>query len=248
MSQYQGADGPADDARPQDLELYAALLTFTKQRLLYADEKLAQPPRNRVELEVCALQVRVALEQTVLSTLITNRPGAATITTAFVKKTAGEVRKMVSKINPNYWPVPFDFEKVEADSSYHWQMTEPDAPYLSEDEWGKAYGYCSSLLHAVNPYQYLDKSDSSKSGNQHHHEHVTKLSEYSRKIQRLLKNHQIYLSETNYSLICHVYEDASVKPSIQVYSRAEVAPAIPSALDPPSGEQAAVRPATSSGP
>lgn len=64
MNQHQGAGGPADDARPQDLELYAALLTFTKQRLLYADEKLAKPPRHRVELEECALQVRAHLAPT----------------------------------------------------------------------------------------------------------------------------------------------------------------------------------------
>ncbi|MFG2047959.1 hypothetical protein ACGFIW_11100 [Micromonospora sp. NPDC048935] len=247
MSEHERRGGPADNARPQDLSLYSAMLTFTKQRLQHADENLAKSPINRVQLEACALQVRIALEQIVLATLITNRPGAAAVTTAFAGKTAGEVRKLVSSINPNYWPIPFDFTKVESGNSYYWQMTEPATPYLSEDDWGKAYGYCSSLLHAANPYQYFDESDAKRLRVQHHFEHADKLSNYSQKIQRLLKNHQIYLSEINHSLICHVYEDTRIEPSIQVYSRGDLqTPRMPSTR--PSGEQDAARPATSSGP
>lgn len=196
------------------------MFTFIMQRLHYVDGMLAKPPGNRVELEACALQIRMVLEHLVLSTLVANRPGAAAVVAAFAKKRAREVHRLIKRINPHYWPIPFDFERVDSEGGSRWTMAEPSEPYLREGEWGKAYGYCSNLLHAVNPYQYLAWAESGRFNNDQHTEHVAKLKEYSLKIRRLIRYHQTYLSEVDHSLICRIPEDTSVRPTVEVYTRA----------------------------
>lgn len=216
MTQERLAGRPADSARPQDVALYGAMLGFMNQRLAYVDEMLARPPRNRVELEACALQVRMTLEHIVLSTLVTNRPAAATIVAAFAKKKASEVHGLIKRINSRYWPIPFDWSGPEDSNGGTWTMVEPSEPYLREEEWGRAYGYCSRLLHATNPYEYLTTTESRSES---HRAHIGQLKEYSHKIERLLKNHQIYLSEVDCSLICAIPEDPTVPPDVDVWIR-----------------------------
>lgn len=219
MNSAMFPDGPADDARPQDVELYAAMLTFTRQRLQHADGLLAEPPYHRVKIETCALQVRLSLEQIVLSTLVSNRPEVAAIASAFAKKDVSEVRRLVKKVNPRYWPIPFEFRKVEEGRGGFWKMEKPSEPYLREDEWGKAYGYCSTLLHATNPYQYLLGADADGSQVSQLPDHMKRLKSLSSKLQTLIRSHQVYLSEIDHSFICKVPDDTSVRPKIEVWKR-----------------------------
>jgi hypothetical protein len=209
---------PADDARPQDIELYAAMLTFTMQRIEIADEILSRKPSRAVDVEACAVQIRIALENIVMSTLIANRPAVAAVSNAFANKTAGDARRIVKSVNPNYWPTSFVFRREESKfDGDRWFMTEPEEPYLREEDWGKAYGFCSTLLHAVNPYQYLDESATplrdQLSG------HVATLKSYSKMIRTLLWRHQIHLTETNVTLICRIPNDLSERPTVEVYVR-----------------------------
>lgn len=95
-------------------------------------------------------------------------------------------------------------------------MDPPDDVFLREDDWGKAYGYCSSLLHATNPYQYLVQRQAPKS---HLAVTVEELKAYSLKIQALLRRHQIYLTEADVSLICRVPDDLTTRPTVEVYQR-----------------------------
>jgi hypothetical protein len=211
----QDAD-PADDGRAQDIELYAAMLTFTMQRLQVANDLLAQPAR-RVDIEACALQIRIALENVVLSTMIANRPAVAAVSDAFVNKTAGDARRIVKNINPGYWPIPFRFERSTSETGEEiWRMADPVDEYLHEEDWGRAYGSCSSILHAVNPYQYLERTPA---GRTLASLRVDELRTHSRKIRTLLWRHQIYLSEANLSLICRVPHDLTQRPSVEVYRR-----------------------------
>src|SRR2546421_11407314 len=99
----------------------------------------------------------MALEHLVLSTLVAIRPGTAAVIEAFAKKNAGEARALVKRMNPKYWPIPFDKQAPHSPEDVMWTMTEPVEPYLREEEWSRAYGYCSSLLHAPNPYVYLSQ-------------------------------------------------------------------------------------------
>lgn len=210
---------PADDSRPQDIELYSVMLTFIMHRLEFANELLANPKRRAVDTETVALNVRMALESIVLSALIANRPAAAAVSDAFATKTAADARRIVRSVNPRYWPIPFKFRRsVDESGEEAWHMDAPEDAFLREDEWGRAYGYCSALLHAVNPYQYLTSQPPK--------EHpmsaaVGELQAYSQKIRVLLWRHQIYLSESDVSLICRVPDDLGTRPSVEVYHRAQ---------------------------
>jgi hypothetical protein len=158
----------------------------------------------------------MALEQVVLSTLVANRPGAAVVVEAFAKKNAGEARALVKRINPKYWPIPFDEQPPNPSEGEIWRMVVPVEPFLRETEWGRAYGYCSGLLHAPNPYVYL--SGTASEVKDQDREQVAQLVDYSNKIQRLIKNHLVYLSEMDHSLICHVPDDPTVEPEVSVYT------------------------------
>jgi hypothetical protein len=193
------------------------LLSIVKQRLAYVDELLTTSLRRGVEIEGCALQIRLSLEHVVLSTLVANRPGAAAVSSAFAGKDANAARKLVRRINRRYWPIAFDFE--QQDSPPMWVMAEPSEPYLREQEWSRAYGYCSSLLHAPNPYSYLTETASGHAGLSQRRDQIAQLAEYSRKIQRLIKFHQVHLSEADHSFICRVYEDHHAEPRVEVYHR-----------------------------
>ncbi|MFG1644915.1 hypothetical protein ACGFMK_31930 [Amycolatopsis sp. NPDC049252] len=208
--------GHADADRPQDVELYKVLLTFIKQRLLHVDNVLSTPPVRRIEIESCALQVRISLEHLVLSTLVANRPATAAVVEAFAKKSASDARSIVKRINKDYWPIPFDMERHPSKDGVI-KMAEPSDPYLKEPEWGRAYGYCSSILHAANPYTYV--TGSRTSSNAGDWDRITQLRDYSNKIQRLIKNHQIYLSEIDHSFICAVPENDKEEPSVTVFVR-----------------------------
>ena len=100
-------------------------------------------------METCALQVRMALEHLVLSTLVANRSGIAAITQAFNQKSAADARAIIKRINPQHWPVSFKFKPPEdSTKGGTWHPEAPAKPFLLESEWGTPYGYCSSLLHA----------------------------------------------------------------------------------------------------
>ena len=122
--------GPADGKRAQDLELYAAMLTITMQRTQEAERILDRPRPTPGTIEKAALEIRMALENVVLSTLITNRPSVMSVARAFEKKDAGEVRRIVQRINANYWPIAFRYEFLEGDGEVEdrWAKVDPDEP------------------------------------------------------------------------------------------------------------------------
>ncbi|WP_339123922.1 hypothetical protein, partial [Pseudonocardia sp. D17] len=133
------------------------------QRLEFVGQLHAKSGLRAVDVEVIALNIRMALESVVLSTLIANRPAAAAVSDAFATKTASDARRIVKRVNPRYWPKPFKFRRsVDESGRETWHMDSPEDEFLREDEWGRAYGYCSALLHATNPYQYLMERKSYK--------------------------------------------------------------------------------------
>jgi hypothetical protein len=101
------------------------------------------------------LQLRFALEQIVMGSLVTNRVAIEEITEALAKQNMDDARKLARKANPprndnpvGYWPTPF---RVREDDVH--EALPPDAGHLTEDRWPREWGRVSALLHAPNPYR-----------------------------------------------------------------------------------------------
>jgi hypothetical protein len=86
----------------------------------------------------------------VLSSLVTNRESLEAVSAAFSNHSATEARKLVRKLNPNYWPAPVSQIPV-------WEGVSLQSPikdgFLTEGEWGRAFGVTSDMLHAVYPFR-----------------------------------------------------------------------------------------------
>lgn len=172
-----------ESSRQEDMNRYADVLQEIRVRLDDARSLLATTPgkdaRAVVPLERAALHLRMVLELVMLGSLVTHREDAEAVSTALHRKDADEARKLVRRINPRHWPVPVTSRLTGAGVREHRAV---NSGYLKEDEWGKAYGLVSDVLHARNPFaRHPDLKLLRRD-----------LSQLRERLQRLLNEHEIH--------------------------------------------------------
>lgn len=177
----------------EDQQRYLEVLEDVVSRLLavkaYAKNEPAQPT-----VEYCALQMRMVLEQIVMGSLVTNRTHVEAISKAFrEKKKAGDIRKLVKNVNPDYWPKAMVVHDLGEGA---FEMT-PVEGVLTEDRWGPEWGALSEPLHARNPFMPpLDLPTA--------HREAQRVAD---EITKLLAHHVITLAGTDYMLIGQIDEN-----------------------------------------
>ncbi len=142
------ADEATEDEHPvsaEDRARYSEILKEMSARLRGAREHLAGPP-TVASVEYAALQLRKVVELIVMGSLVTNRAAAEEITQALANKSVDAAQKLARNANSEYWPKAC---RAREDKTLEGR---PDDEVLTEDEWGRAYGKLSELLHARNPF------------------------------------------------------------------------------------------------
>jgi hypothetical protein len=139
---------PEDEhpASEEDRARYSDVLNEMGTRARGAHEYLEVSPPTLATVEYAALQLRMVLELIVMASFATNRVAVEEVTAALERKNVDEARKLARNANPHYWPravVPTGNAGLEGRSTEE---------VLTEDEWGRAYGKVSALLHARNPF------------------------------------------------------------------------------------------------
>jgi len=171
---------------PEDAARYCVALDEMRIRLENIAPLLTQEWITQADVELSALHVRKVLELIVMSSLAANRRAIAAIASAFASKDVSEVRKLARQVNSLYWPQPVRLERAGVGVV----SDEPLEGALREEDWGKAYGYVSNLLHVSNPYNKpFDLAHAPEKVIQIRNELVT-----------LLDHHVIYLADQNYML------------------------------------------------
>jgi Ni,Fe-hydrogenase III component G len=132
----------------EDLERYGNVLAEIKYRIDLADKKL-QDVAEIVEFDSAALQLRKSIELIALATLAVNRQSVAQESSTIHRKNWREACKVLRKVNPGFWPTPFQ----QGSGEEHQRVLNPlDAPFLAEEHAGAAWGFLSNLVHASNPF------------------------------------------------------------------------------------------------
>lgn len=102
-----GRDPPTTVVRALDereIDRYAQVLSEIKARMLEV-EKL-DPSLPFPDVEIACLHLRIVLEAIVMSSLLANQHAVGAVAAAFDKGDVGQVRKVVKRVNPDYWPRP----------------------------------------------------------------------------------------------------------------------------------------------
>jgi hypothetical protein len=142
-------------------------------------------------VEYTALQLRKVLELIVMASLVTNRVAIEGISQALARADTDQARRLARKANAYYWPKATE---VKNDGSLG---PVPDDEVLSEEEWGRAFGRASDLLHADNPY--APPVDILA-------EHVA-LAEIERRLTGLLAQHVMLLAGADHLLMGQISAD-----------------------------------------
>jgi len=175
-----------------DVNLYADVLQQIKVRLDQADRLLVACPTDwsaELVLENAALHLRKVIELVVLSTLVTNRPVLERVSAKLHKQDAGEARKLIRRVNPDYWPEPI--RTTQTGPGRVFEILPVTDDYLLEGEWGKAFGWTSSILHARNP---LDNPFDLPESRQ-------RLEILARKARTLLTEHRVHLVDDDQTVL-----------------------------------------------
>lgn len=150
------------------------------------------------DIERAALDLRKALELLAYSGLITHKADLGPISKSLAKADAGDARKRIEAINPNWWPKPQDITPggpadVQATISGH-----HESDFMTADEWGSAYGLASDPLHTRNPLHAVavDFASTKKA-----------LARATSRLRRLLQAHTLDLGEAGYLLLGRFDDD-----------------------------------------
>ncbi len=174
----------------EDRKRYSSVLEEMAHRLRGAQEHLDAEP-TIATVEYAALQLRKVLELIVMASLVTNRVAVEGISQALARADAPQARKLARKANAYYWPKATE---IKNDGSLG---PVPDDHVLSENEWGRAFGRVSDLLHADNPYaRPIDIPT----------EHAA-LADIERRLTGLLAQHLMLLVGANHMLMGQISDN-----------------------------------------
>jgi hypothetical protein len=147
-------------------------------------------------LEIAALHLRKCVELIVLGSFVNNRRAIERVTRALEKK-APEARKVARGVNPEYWPKP---KRPAFDGSGGITTVEIHEGFLTEGEWGRAYGFASDVLHVSNP---MDPKALWLGTAREALDPIAKeLDQWLEKTHELLVHHQVLLAGGEYCLFC----------------------------------------------
>lgn len=132
----------------EDVERYGDVLAQIKGRVEHA-VGILDNVSDLFDLESAALQLRKAIELVALATFAVNRQHIEGITTALHKKRWDDAQKLIRRVNPDYWPVPFE---PKPDASGKVALEPIEESFLTEADAGREFGYLSDLIHAENPF------------------------------------------------------------------------------------------------
>lgn len=197
--------GPLDE---REIDRYAQVLSEIKARMLEV-EKL-DPSLPFPDVEIACLHLRIVLEAIVMSSLVANQHAVGAVAAAFDKGDVGQVRKVVKRVNPDYWPRPVRDVRKESGTS-RWE--DVDEGFLMESDWGSAYGLLSAALHARNPFgEPLDAKH-----------YRAKLHELHAAIARLLQLHLLTIAghEESFVLCGMLYVKDQLGVSVTIFERVE---------------------------
>ncbi|WP_313479896.1 hypothetical protein [Microbacterium sp.] len=170
---------------------------MVKTRILRVVELLADGATRRT-LEEAALHLRMCLEYVVLISFTSHRSVWEAADRELAKADADAARKKLRRLNPSYWSQPVRM----ADGV----LEDLEEGYLTESEWGRAFGTVSELLHAQNPFAMHDVEKSFAS-----------LAEIAQKLLNLTDAFMITLADSGLAFLCHVnYDRAQAAPKVLI--------------------------------
>jgi len=156
-----------------------------------------QPPYVYQSVEAGLLQLRLALETLVLSSLVSNRKAVQSVAAAFTRKKHDEAFHLAKQLNPAFWPVPC--EQVMGENGGLTQMRPVTSGYLTQEEYLPTWGRLSAWLHATNPFQEMpEPAEGAAYG-----------MDVARKLIVLLDHHYLSLLERGESMVCMMNESSS---------------------------------------
>jgi hypothetical protein len=169
-----------------DIEKYCSVMEEVKRRTSVIDFFLmgkGSPIYMPTTVETCCLQLRKILELIAFASLVANKEAYSSAYTDFAKYwNAGELLKLLAKINPHFYPQPIVEEPSDQPGIKN-KLRKRDPDYLTEKEFAEVYGRCGVIMHAANPYGAGIDYDFYKKG----------LSIWLARIINLLNAHQIQL-------------------------------------------------------
>lgn len=174
-----------------DRIVYAGVMEQIKDRVarVGALEKSLSHPA----LTYCALELRLAIEEVVLSSLITSRQALNRTADALRSKDMAAARKLATAANPDYWPRGTE------------PVTKPDGgtefvdrtDVLTEERYLKTWGRLSTLLHGRSPYAPgLDLGDEARF-----------VRDTRDRLVNTLNHHVVHLAGKDEILVCTVYSE-----------------------------------------
>lgn len=152
-------------------------------------------------LECMCLQVRKILELIALGSLVVNKNEFSTQHKNFHELwNGGEILKKIEKINPDFYPKPIK-ENPSSNPKVKSVLEDVKDGYLTKDEFIEVYRRCGKIAHADNPfgsktdYAYYEKQ----------------ISEWLKKIMKLLNTHKIRLANDENMYLIHMKEERDDK-------------------------------------
>ncbi|MFE4948676.1 hypothetical protein ACFQ9V_01060 [Leifsonia sp. NPDC056665] len=189
-----------------DFELYAAQMEQVKARVNAALGFFALPPAYP-SVEAGLLQLRLALETVVMSSLVSNRSAIERVTSSFAQKDYKKALALAKEANPSFWPQPSE-QRLDTETNLMrmWPIT---TGYLTEDEYKPTWGRLSAWLHATNPFKAMPTPVEGANFGR----------EVIGKLTTLLNHHSVRLADRDELLVCIMSELETDRVHVFGFSR-----------------------------
>lgn len=168
----------------KEIKLYHENLYEINKRIEVIRDHINSKTKEKylvVEVETVCLQFRKILEKIALLSLIANKDIYSQQYEKFAKHYHAErILNDVSRINPDYYPIPVEIVKKTNDM---YELVPIESGFLTKQEFIKIYEICGGMMHADNPYANPKPIKDIQSN----------FKEWLMKIYNLLKNHNMRL-------------------------------------------------------
>lgn len=193
------AEASAVKRKRDKIELYCGVMEEIKKRVAVVNGFLhgeCYTLYKATTVECMCLQIRKILELIALGSLVVNKKEFSTQHKNFHKLwNGGKILKTLEKINPDFYPKPIK-EKPSSNPKVRSSLKKVRDGYLTKSEFIEVYGKCGKIAHADNPYGSKTNFDY----------YEKKISEWLKKIMKLLNNHEIRLANDENMYLIHMME------------------------------------------
>jgi hypothetical protein len=164
-----------------DIDAYRGVLNDIGARLGLV-KGLLRGPIDIAHQEWAAVELRIVLELIVMGSLVTNREAISKVSSVFKIKGVAEARKIVERVNPEYWPRPMIGSR-QPDGTLRGERLVA-GEFLRRTDWGREHGFLSDLLQAWSPYDSPRDTEAD----------VAMLQSLCERVEALLRQHLITLA------------------------------------------------------